>query len=142
MHCKNPPCVDVCPSDARYKREDGIVLTHFEKCVGCQSCVISCPYGARHFIKEYKGYFGKELTPYEKYGFSEHRPGVVEGCTFCYHRVDRSKEPACVSACIVKARIFGDLDDSDTVIANLICSENIFQPGEDLDCEPSVYYLL
>ncbi len=142
MHCKNPPCIEVCPKDACFKREDGIVLVDPEKCVGCQSCVIACPYGARHFVKENSGYFGNELTPYEKIGLIQHRPGVVEACTFCYQRVEKGEAPSCVRACPVEARIFGDLNDPASKVNELIRTEQIFQFYQELKCEPSVYYLL
>jgi molybdopterin-containing oxidoreductase family iron-sulfur binding subunit len=82
------------------------------------------------------------LTAYEEAGFSKHRPGVAEGCTFCYHRVEEGQEPACVRACPVEARIFGDLNDSTSEVCELIGSERVFQFHKDLECEPSVYYLL
>jgi molybdopterin-containing oxidoreductase family iron-sulfur binding subunit len=141
MHCKNPACVDVCPTGASYQREDGVVLVDYDKCVGCQSCVVACPYGARYFIKENKGYFGPELTPYEKMGSSKHRPGVVEKCTFCVDRLEKGKEPACVRACPVKARIFGDLNDPSSEVSELVRSKHGFQFHKGLGCEPSVYYL-
>ena len=141
MHCKNPACVDVCPTGASYQREDGVVLVDYDKCVGCQSCVVACPYGARYFIKENKGYFGPELTPYEKMGSSKHRPGVVEKCTFCVDRLEKGKEPACVRACPVKARIFGDLNDPSSEVSELVRSKHGFQFHKDLGCEPSVYYI-
>jgi molybdopterin-containing oxidoreductase family iron-sulfur binding subunit len=141
MHCKNPACVDVCPTGASYQREDGIVLVEYDKCVGCQSCVVACPYGARYFINETKGYFGPELTPYEKAGSSKHRSGVVEKCTFCVVRLDEGKEPACVRTCPVKARIFGDLNDPKSNVSELIRSKHGFQFHKDLGCDPSVYYL-
>lgn len=142
MHCKNPPCVEVCPNEASYQREDGIVLVDSDQCIGCQSCVVGCPYGARYFKKEDSGYFRVGLTAYEEVGFSKHRPGVAEGCTFCYQRVEEGQEPACVRACPVEARIFGDLNDSTSEVCELIGSERVFQFHKDLECEPSVYYLL
>ncbi|MCL5958661.1 MAG: 4Fe-4S dicluster domain-containing protein, partial [Chloroflexi bacterium] len=58
MHCDNPPCVSVCPTQANYKRRDGLVLIHEERCVGCKYCVVACPYQARVF-NENKGIPGK-----------------------------------------------------------------------------------
>ncbi|MFC1815445.1 4Fe-4S dicluster domain-containing protein [Thermodesulfobacteriota bacterium] len=142
MHCTNPPCMEVCPTEASYKREDGIVLVDHEKCVGCQSCVVACPYGARYFKKDNTSYFTIGTTPYEDLGFSNHRPGVAEGCTFCYQRLARGQEPACVRACPVEARIFGDLNDLTSRVSELINSEQVFQFHKDLNYEPSVYYLL
>ncbi len=49
MHCNNAPCVKVCPVGARHKREDGIVLTDFDRCIGCRLCVVACPYSVNYF---------------------------------------------------------------------------------------------
>lgn len=69
MHCKEAPCVDVCPSGSSCKREDGIVLVRQELCVGCRYCMVVCPYGARHFNEDGNaGYFETGPTPYETYG--------------------------------------------------------------------------
>jgi molybdopterin-containing oxidoreductase family iron-sulfur binding subunit len=142
MHCENPPCVDVCPSGASHKREDGIVLVDSDQCVSCQSCIVACPYGARYFLKEISGYFQLGLTPYEQFGFNRNKPGVAQGCTFCFHRLDKSEAPACVNACPVEARIFGDLNNPGSKVSELIGSKQIFQFHSDLTCKPSVYYLL
>jgi len=141
MHCEHPACVDVCPTGASHQREDGIVLVDSDTCVGCQSCIVACPYGARYFIKEYAGYFKLGETPYEKIGKTKHKAGVVEKCTFCKDRLEEGKEPACVRACPVKARIFGDLHSPTSEVSKLIRSRHGFQFHKDLGCEPSVYYL-
>jgi len=142
MHCETPACVDVCPTGASYRREDGIVLIDYDKCVGCQSCIVACPYGARYFVRQdTKGYFGTELIPYEKIGLHKHKPGVVEKCTLCHHRVENGEEPACVRACPAEARVFGDLNDPNSKVSKLIRSRHGFQFHKDLGCEPSVYYL-
>ncbi len=141
MHCKNPACVDVCPTGASHQRKEGIVLVDYDKCVGCQSCVVACPYGARYFVNEIRGYFAEEVTPYERVANTKHKPGVVEKCTFCVERLEKGKKPACVQTCPVKARTFGDLNDPGSEISELIRSRHGFQFHKDLGCDPSVYYL-
>lgn len=141
MHCENPSCVDVCPSGASYKGEDGIVLVDFDKCIGCQDCIIACPYGVRYFIAENEGYFKIGITPYEERGFAKHRPGVVEKCTFCKDRLEQGKDPACVEVCSVKARTFGDLNNPNSEVAKLIRSRQGYQSHKDLEYNPSVYYI-
>ena len=141
MHCKNPACVEVCPTGASHKREDGIVLIDHEKCVGCQSCIVACPYGARYFIRENEGYFKAGDLPCETLGQKRHRPGVVEKCTFCVDRLTEGRKPACVRTCPVQARTFGDLNDPGSEVSDLIRCRHGFQFHKGLGCEPSVYYL-
>jgi tetrathionate reductase subunit B len=89
QHCAEPPCVDVCPTGASFKRADGIVLVDKHICIGCRYCVMACPYKARSFVHE-------PLTsqkPDVPRGM-----GTVEGCTLCVHKVDRGEMPACVSS--------------------------------------------
>ena len=142
MHCKEPACVDVCPTGASTKRPDGIVTVDSTKCLGCKSCVIACPYGARFFYSEEKEYFpGQRLTPYERVGYQRHRTGVVEKCDFCLSRIQQGLEPACVVSCMAKARYFGDLDDPNSQVSQLIGNYNGFQMHPELGTDPSVYYL-
>ena len=110
QHCEHPPCVDVCPTGASFKRDDGIVLVDKHTCIGCRYCVMACPYGARSFVHE--AVSGQKAdVPRGK--------GTVESCTLCVHRVDRGETPACVEACNRdggKAMVFGDLNDASTEI--------------------------
>lgn len=140
-HCQNPACVEVCPTGASYQREDGIVLIDYDKCIGCGYCIVACPYGARYYNKEKVGYFGAELTPNEELGYKQHQVGVVEKCNFCIHRVEEGREPACVEACPVEARSFGDLDDPSSNISHLIASRHGFQLLPELGTDPNLYYL-
>ncbi len=141
MHCKNPSCVEVCPTGASHQREDGIVLIDHEKCMGCKYCIVACPFGARYFNEENRGYFGDGLTPYEKVMYREHQTGVVEKCNFCVERLDAGQQPACVGTCIARARYFGDLDDPDSEVSQLIRRKHGYRLLEELDNSPSVYYL-
>ena len=86
QHCAEPPCVDVCPTGASFKRADGIVLVDRHICIGCRYCVMACPYKARSFVHE-------PLT--DQKPDVPRGKGCVEGCTLCVHRVDRaSHRPA------------------------------------------------
>jgi molybdopterin-containing oxidoreductase family iron-sulfur binding subunit len=141
MHCKEAPCVKVCPTGASHRREDGIVTIDDNKCIGCKYCIEACPYGARFFNGDAAGYFGQELTEMEKIGYARHKQGVVEKCTFCGHLLEKGKEPACVQTCIGKARYFGDLDNPDSEVSRLIRARHASQLLKELGTEPSVYYL-
>lgn len=141
MQCEEPGCVNVCPTGASYKREDGIVLVDQKKCVGCGYCVEGCPYGRRYLNKKRHGYYGNEETPNEQIAYSQHETGVAEKCTFCLHLVEQGKEPACVKVCPAKARYFGDLEDSNSEVSQLIVLKRGFQLLKELGTSPSVFYL-
>ncbi len=141
MHCKNAPCVEVCPAEASYQRPDGIVLVDENKCLGCKQCLLACPYGARYLNEGKGGYFQAGLTPTEKVLYQGRQYGVVEKCTLCVGKVDKGEEPACVRACPLQARTFGDLNDPDSEVAKLKTSRGCFQILPELGTEPSVYYL-
>jgi len=130
QHCEHPPCVDVCPTGASFKRADGIVLVDKHTCIGCRYCVMACPFGARSFIHEpVTGQ--KPDVPRGK--------GTVESCTLCVHRVDRGQIPACAEACS-QAMVFGDLNDSSSEIHRRLKSEPSTQLRADLALNTGVRY--
>ena len=134
QHCAEPPCVDVCPTGASFRRADGVVLVDKHTCIGCRYCVLACPYKARSFVHENL----REQKPWSPRG-----KGTVEGCTFCAHRIDRNESPACVAACQTDgngAMVFGDLNDSASVIAKRLKSESSRQVRADLGLNTGVRY--
>lgn len=143
-HCEAAPCAEVCPTEATYIREDGIVAVNAEDCIGCQSCIQACPYNVRTLITDTTvGYYGEMgLAANETLAYANHTPNTVEKCTFCSHRVDAGKEPACVQACPAKARIFGDLDDAESTISKLIVEKSPLGLQEELETQPKVYYVM
>ena len=90
MQCEHPSCIEVCPTKATYKTEDGVVLVAASRCFGCQYCIWACPYEAR------------TLNPNTK---------TVEKCTLCEQIVEQGGLPQCVIQCGGRARFFGDLDE-------------------------------
>ena len=127
-----PACVDVCPTGASIKRPDGIVTVDSNKCIGC-GIVSGLPLWGTEFISKDEEYFpGQGLTPYEKVGYQKHTPGVVEKCDFCLSRIEKGLEPACVQNCMAKARYFGDLDDPDSEVSQLIRNGKASQVYPDI----------
>lgn len=155
-HCKEAPCVDVCPSGATTRREDGIVSVDYDKCIGCRYCIIACPYQNRTFYTDEKEYFpGKGYTTRELIGKQLYplQTGTAIKCNFCMERideglerglkpgVDREATPACVNACMTRARVFGDLDDPESEVSRLIRTRKGFQLHPEFATDPSVYYI-
>lgn len=101
QHCASPPCATVCPTNATYARPDGVVLVNTKLCVGCKYCMTACPYQARIF---------------------DEVRGVVDKCWLCLDRISEGKSPACVEACVVGARIFGQTEDPESQVSQLIAS--------------------
>ena len=130
QHCEHPPCVDVCPTGASFKRDDGIVLVDKHICIGCRYCVMACPYGARSFVHEPVSGQKPEVP---------RGMGTVESCTLCVHRVDRGQSPACVQACS-QAMVFGDLNDPSSEIHRRLKSEPSTQLRADLALNTGVRY--
>lgn len=144
-HCEDAPCERVCPTGATYTREDGIVLVDKEKCIGCGSCIVACPYDQRTRLEPEmleSGLFGNgELTPFEKSGYERWTAGTAVKCTFCHERVDAGLDPACVVTCPTEARIFGDLDDPNSKVRRLIHERHGRQPMPEKNTNAKVFYI-
>ncbi|MCB1333383.1 MAG: 4Fe-4S dicluster domain-containing protein [Roseivivax sp.] len=134
QHCESPPCVDVCPTGASFKRKDGIVLVDKHICIGCRYCMMACPFKARSFVHE-------PVTNQKT-----HAPrgvGTVEGCTLCVHRIDAGRIPACVEACAATgngAMVFGDLRDPESEISRRLAEYPSLTLRPDLDLNQGVRY--
>ncbi len=137
-HCDNPPCVRVCPTKATFKRDDGIVMMDYHRCIGCRFCMAGCPFGARSlnwrdprpFIKEQNKEYPTRMR------------GVVEKCTFCEERLAKGLRPACVEACKEKILVFGDLEDPRSDVRALLHKHHSIRRKPQLGTMPQVYYIV
>ena len=119
MHCDKPPCLDACPQDAIFKREDGIVLVDEAKCDGCQACLPACPYGALSYNPE---------------------KNIVQKCTLCVQRVEQGLEPFCKICCETEAIYFGDLHDPAGSVSKMIATRSAAALKPATGTRPAVYY--
>lgn len=120
FHCDSPPCVPVCPTGATHRTEDGLVNIDPEKCTGCKACVTACPYNMRYV----------------------HPGGWVDKCSFCGHRIEAGREPACVETCPTGARFFGDFEDAASPVRRAIDgAETVGVINPSTGADPCLFYL-
>ncbi|MCL1797884.1 MAG: 4Fe-4S dicluster domain-containing protein [Eggerthellaceae bacterium] len=140
--CDNPPCILVCPvEDTTFKDDSGVVLIDKELCIGCQSCISACPYGARKYRADAMGYFGSELTQYEEVAYQNMPENTVDKCDFCMGRTPEGQvpEPACVRSCVAGARFFGTTEEMKGFIDS--SGRDSYRLLENMQTEPNVIYL-
>lgn len=169
-HCENAPCVRICPTGAMHKGDGDITMHDPEKCIGCKNCMAQCPYDVIHFNGEKTHKFwrddkpliegvtpsavavtqevGGTVIPYYNpdrelllAGTGLRYKGIVEKCTLCYHRVKNGELPYCVEACPAKARIFGDLNDPNSEVNQILGKFRSWRLKEHLGTEPKVFYV-
>lgn len=155
FHCDNPPCTRVCPVRATYKSDDGLVAQIYGRCIGCRYCMAACPYTVKVF-NWYEPIWSEERLQCVNPDVSLRPKGVVEKCTFCYHRLQVVREKArfenrplkdgdykvaCQEACPAGAIYFGDLEDKNSMVYQLSRSPRAMRFLEDLGAEPKVFYL-
>ena len=135
QHCETAPCVDVCPTGASFKRDDGIVLVDRHTCIGCRYCMMACPYKARSFVHEV---LEDQLVT------APRGKGCVESCTLCVHKIDAGdNNTACAEACAAEgheAILFGDLKDPDSKLVKQLEKHASRQLRADLALNPGVRY--
>jgi molybdopterin-containing oxidoreductase family iron-sulfur binding subunit len=137
-HCAEPPCTRACPTEATFRRWDGIVSMDYHRCIGCRFCMAACPYGSRSFNWQDPRPAIRELSP----TYPTREKGVVEKCNFCSERLVKGQLPACVEECPEKALTFGDLNDPESDIRKLLESNLTMQRKPELGTRPSVFYII
>jgi len=137
-HCDNPPCVRVCPTQATWKRDDGIVAMDYHRCIGCRYCMAACPYGARSFNWQDPRPYIRAVNP----DFPTRTKGVVEKCNFCAERLAAGRPPACVEACPDKALVFGNLADPHSPLRELLAARRHVRRKPELGTRPQVFYIV
>lgn len=166
MQCDEPPCVPVCPVNATWKRADGIVAIDYDKCIGCRYCITACPYGARtaDFGESYVAeaaegseemetvIFGAQAPwmeqPNHEYGKEWSRKdhaspeGNARKCHFCLHRLEVGQLPKCATSCIGRATFFGDANDPDSLVTELVTRNNVQTLLPEHGTKPRVYYIV
>lgn len=137
-HCDNPPCVRVCPTQATWRRDDGIVMMDYHRCIGCRFCMAACPYGSRSFNwKDPRKYLKSTVKE-----FPTRTKGVVEKCNFCAERLAIGKIPACVEGCKEKGIVFGDVNDPDSEVRKVLDSNYTIRRKPGLGTKPQIYYVV
>lgn len=119
-HCTDAPCVEICPVEALYTREDGIVDFDNNRCIGCKSCMQACPYDALYIDPD---------------------NNTAAKCNYCAHRVDVGREPACVTVCPEHAIIAGDMENSSTEIAQLLSRQAVKVRKPEKGTNPNLFYI-
>ena len=118
-HCDDAPCVEICPTSALFRRDDGIVDFDTSRCIGCKSCMQACPYDALY------------LDP---------NTHTAAKCNFCAHRIEMNLEPACVIVCPTRAIIAGDIDNPDSNISQIIATQKVAARKPQKGTHPKLFY--
>ena len=118
--CDDAPCVSICPTNTLFKRRDGIVDFNSDSCIGCRACMAACPYDQL---------------------FIDPNTHTAEKCNFCANRVENKLQPACVSVCPTECRIFGDLDDPSSEVAQIVAREAVTTRRPEKGTKPKIFYI-
>jgi len=149
QQCQFPPCVNVCPVGAAFKREDGGVLIDHTICIGCRMCMAACPYHARYFNWEEPEHTPEELA--HSYSHEQpwpHHKGVTEKCEFCLDHAAEGRIPPCAKVCPTGVIYYGDRYQNivkssleSVTLTDMLEKRHARRFKEELGTEPNVYYL-
>jgi Fe-S-cluster-containing dehydrogenase component len=141
QQCEKPPCVKACPVRATFRDHAGVVLIDYNWCIGCRMCQLACPYHARRFNWGEPNLPAEEMNPNTHYfGNRPRMRGVMEKCTFCVQRTREGRNPACLEACPVGARKFGNLLDPDSDVRRVLATKRVFRFKEEYGTYPKFFY--
>lgn len=153
QHCQDAPCTRVCPVGATWIRADGVVVMDYDRCIGCRYCQVACPYDVRRFNWRTSENENPNVPEWGTPEVGRRERGVVEKCSFCVQRidrglsqgltpgVDRAATPACVVACPVGARVFGDILDEESPLTKYLQEHESFRLHEEWGTQPKVHYI-
>lgn len=143
QQCEKPACVRACPVQATYRDPNGIVVIDYNWCIGCRMCQLACPYWARRFNWGEPELPNEDMNPKTHYlGNRPRMVGVMEKCTFCLQRVRDGRYPACVEACPVGARKFGNLLDPESEVRKVLATKQVFRFKEEFSTYPKFFYYM
>lgn len=167
QHEGHSPCVSVCPATATdYSIYTGIVSQIYTRCFGCRYCMVACPYHVRYF-NWWDPVWPAGMERYLSPNVSPRMRGVVEKCSFCFHRYQLARDKAytegkreireqeyqtaCAQACPAGAIVFGDLNEPRHAVNRIVQPDpdnhykarnpSAFRLLERLGTDPKVYYL-
>ena len=143
QQCEKPPCVKACPVRATFRDPNGVVVIDYNWCIGCRMCQLACPYGARRFNWGEPNIPPEEMNPKTHYfGNRPRMRGVMEKCTFCLQRTREGRNPACLEACPVGARKFGNLLDPESDVRKILATKKVFRFKEHMSTYPKFFYFI
>ena len=155
QHCANAPCEAVCPVYATQHSPDGLNVQVYNRCVGTRYCGNNCPYSVRFFNWSEPGW-PQPLTSQLNPDVTVRSKGIIEKCTFCIQRINRTRrmanregrtvrdgelQPACAQACPTNTLIFGNWKDPASRINRLAADPRQYRLLDHLGTEPAVVYL-
>lgn len=117
--CEDAPCMTICPTNALFRSDNGVVDFQDDDCIGCKSCMNACPYDALYINPE---------------------TNTAHKCNMCNHRLEQDLEPSCQIVCPTEAIIIGDLDDPTSKISQMISRNDVAVRAPEQNTKPKVFY--
>ena len=118
-HCDDAPCISICPTNALFRADNGVVDFNDDNCIGCKGCMNACPYDALY------------INP---------ATNTAHKCNFCNHRIEDGLEPSCVIVCPTHAIKVADLDDPLNAATKIIARADVAVRAPEQGTNPKVYY--